>query len=374
MEIRNCFEAEVTVVSNEFIDRCMAAANGEYVKVYLYVLRQQGKPLDVTVIADALNHTEADVRRALAYWEKAGVLETDMNRMGSASTAAQRQPVQPVPSGQTTQASQNMQTAQPVQTTQAAQTIQTAQAVQTVRQSPQTPVLTQTAAPQKNRPVYSQDQVNRLAGDEEFSQLLYIAQKYMNRIFTQRDVGVFAYLYDGLHMNAELLEYLVEHCVQGGHTSTRYIETVAISWHEKGFATAEEARAYAESFSKNTFSVMKAFGLTDRKPGEKEKEMIDRWFTSYGFTKELVLEACNRTMNATHSPSFQYAERILAGWKQEGVKTMRDVAELDQRYQAKNRTQVYTQKKPANQFHNFEQRDTNYDEMALEDVMSWIKK
>lgn len=55
------------------------------------------------------------------------------------------------------------------------------------------------------RPVYSQDQVNRLQGDGEFSELLYIAQRYLNKIFTQRELEVFAYLYDGLHMSAELL-------------------------------------------------------------------------------------------------------------------------------------------------------------------------
>jgi DnaD/phage-associated family protein len=119
---------------------------------------------------------------------------------------------------------------------------------------------------------------------------------------------------------------------------------------------------------------MKAFGLTDRKPGEQEKATIDRWFTTYGFTKELVLEACNRTMNATHSPSFQYAERILSDWKKAGVKSMRDVAELDQHHQTKTRPSARSQKKPTNQFHNFEQRDTDYDATVLDDVMTWIKK
>jgi DnaD/phage-associated family protein len=120
---------------------------------------------------------------------------------------------------------------------------------------------------------------------------------------------------------------------------------------------------------------MKAFGLTDRKPGEQEKATIDRWFTTYGLTKELVLEACNRTMSATHSPSFQYAERILSDWKKAGVKSMRDVAELDQRHQTKARPAARTQtKQPANQFHNFEQRDTDYDAIVLEDMRRRIKK
>ena len=68
---------EVTVVTNEFIDKYMTGANGEYVKVYLYLLRHQKELVEVGAIADALNHTEADVRRALAYWEKAGILSKE---------------------------------------------------------------------------------------------------------------------------------------------------------------------------------------------------------------------------------------------------------------------------------------------------------
>ena len=38
---------EVTVVTNEFIDQYMASANGEYVKVYLYLLRHQNELIEV---------------------------------------------------------------------------------------------------------------------------------------------------------------------------------------------------------------------------------------------------------------------------------------------------------------------------------------
>ena len=181
------------------------------------------------------------------------------------------------------------------------------------------------------RPVYSQEQVNRLAEDEDFTQLLYIAQKYLNKVFTSRECEVFAYLYDGLHMTTELLEYLVEYCVQGGHTSIRYIETVGLNWHERGLNTVESARAYASGFTKDSFAVMRCFGLPGRKPGETEKQMIEKWFSVYGFSRELVLEACNRTMEATHTPSFPYADKILSEWKKAGVRTVRDVAVLDEK-------------------------------------------
>ena len=72
-QVKDRWNIPVTAVADEFIDQYMAAANGEYVKVYLYLLRHQSEPVSVDAIADALNHTESDVRRALAYWEKAGV-------------------------------------------------------------------------------------------------------------------------------------------------------------------------------------------------------------------------------------------------------------------------------------------------------------
>ena len=68
---KNNINTAVTAVSNTFIDEYMGTASGEYVKVYLYLLRHAGKNVEIPDIAEALNHTEADVRRALAYWERA---------------------------------------------------------------------------------------------------------------------------------------------------------------------------------------------------------------------------------------------------------------------------------------------------------------
>lgn len=344
MDLTYSFRVDATLVANEFIDRYMAEANGEYVKVYLYLLRHQQEKLDVEQIADALNHTETDVKRALLYWEKLGALQS-----GTGSADPGR--------------SESVQRAQGS----AARKEETA-AVHTAE--PQPVPAAQTAA---SRPAYSRDQVNRLQGDGDFSQLLYIAQRYLNKIFTQRELEVFAYLYDGLHMPVELLEYLVEHCVQSGHMSMRYIETVALNWHEKGLKTVEDAKSYASGFTKDSFSVMKAFGLTDRKPGNAEKEMIERWFGSYGFTRELVLEACNRTLESTHNPSFRYADKILSEWKKEGVRNLKDVAALDEKRRGQTRTTpARTAHRQTNQFHNFDQRSTDYDSMVLDQVKDWI--
>ena len=44
-----------TMVPNEFIDRYMPEANGEYVKVFLYLLRHNGEEITPVRIPDALH-------------------------------------------------------------------------------------------------------------------------------------------------------------------------------------------------------------------------------------------------------------------------------------------------------------------------------
>ena len=75
-EVYTPFPGDYTFISNVFLDFYMPSANGEFVKIYLYLLRHASQTktlLDFTSVADALNCTEADIQRALRYWEKAGV-------------------------------------------------------------------------------------------------------------------------------------------------------------------------------------------------------------------------------------------------------------------------------------------------------------
>lgn len=412
------FRIDATLVSNTFIDRYMAGANGEYVKIYLYLLRHQSDQPDAAVVAEELHYTEGDVRRAIAYWGKMGVLargrEEERLLAGDKKDGAETRP-RPDPST----AAQSMTGVRAAgsagssdrtlhSTVGSDRTLHSAAGCDNTLHSaagcdkavqgmpdPGMPIAATEpvgAAPDPV-PVHSQEQVSLLADDEDFAQLLYIAQKYMNKVFTQRECQVFAYLYGGLGLSSELLEYLVEYCVQNGHTSIRYMETVALNWHKRGLVTVEEAKAYCAGFSKDGFAVMKAFGLNDRRPAEAERRFIDDWFGAYGFTREVVLEACDRTIQKTHSPSFQYADKILKEWKKAGVKNLSDVEELDKIYQDQEKKQAAKGTDPAqegkgrgaraekgkrnsaaNRFHNFEQSATDYDSLMIEKVRARMKK
>lgn len=353
------------MVANEFIDRYMAVANGEYVKVYLYVLRHQDTEVTVSRIADALDHTEGDVRRALAYWVRLGVLAQERED-GKQNECVHSEKAVSLGGMMTPEPG-----ASDIEGHDSAEGFPCGSQAGGAEQvkAERVPVVKTESGKERTR--YTPEQVGRLAKESEFTQLLYISQKYMNKVFTPKECEVFAYLYDGLHMPVELLEYLVEYCVQGDHTSIRYLETVALNWHEQGINTVDKARQHTAAFSTETFSVMKAFGLSDRRPGDTELAAIQRWFKEWGFSKELVLEACGRTLKATHKPSFSYADKILAEWRKAGVKTMADVKKQDARRESRKPAHAAQGSPTAvraskNQFHNFEQRDTNYDTMVLE--------
>ena len=76
----------ITMIPNEFLDHYMSGANGEFLKIYLYLIRWAGCPeasITATSIADFFNMTENDVKRALRFWEQEGLLRIAWDEDGN---------------------------------------------------------------------------------------------------------------------------------------------------------------------------------------------------------------------------------------------------------------------------------------------------
>ena len=370
--------ANVTVVSNEFIDQYMAAANGEYVKVFLYLLRHEREDLDLASIADALNHTEADVKRALAYWKRTGVLAEDDRE--EADGREEFAPDPQIPERKRENFEPDLRTSERKREEFAPDSQESEQKQEDFEPARRILGREDSRLPETGD---TYERMRRLSSDEEFSALLYAVQQYLGKTFTQIECEKFAFFYDGLHMSGELLEYLAEYCAGGGHSSIRYIEKVAISWYQAGIRTREEAREYTARFSGDTAAVLKAFGITGRTAGTAEQDFIRRWFKEYGFDKSLVVEACSRTITATGSASFPYADKILKGWSEQQVRTLKDVEALDRKRQQRKaekeqaagadrragagREPSGRRRAGANGFRNFEERTGDIDDFV------WLK-
>ena len=87
MSCTDKFEIDATIVANEFIEKYMPEASGDYVKVYLYLLKNRAAGVEISAIADALHMTEGDVRRAIRYWEDKGIVSVGRKDGGKAQPA-----------------------------------------------------------------------------------------------------------------------------------------------------------------------------------------------------------------------------------------------------------------------------------------------
>lgn len=347
LTLKNKLQTNTTLISNDFIDHHMIKANGEFVKVYLFLLRHIDDPnttLSVSRIADCLNNTEGDIIRAFRYWEAEGLLALDTDTDGNIVSIClehNHTPAERVCAPVEKAASVNhMDT--PVEKTASVD-------------KPSAAKFLSKAIPLDSR-----------RAQKELKNLYTIAEQYLGKTLTAIDIEAITYFYKDLGLNADLIEYLLASCVDNGHKSIHYIQTVAINWSKEGIRTVEEARQRTAAYHKNCYTVLNAFGIKGRAPAPAELAYIQKWSNEYGFSIDIIQEACNRTISATHQPSFEYADKILKKWLSNGVKHLQDVQILDQNFQ-KNRAdhKIKPAKPVSKNLNNFERR--SYDMDSLEE-------
>ncbi len=377
-------QAAATYVPNRLIDRYMRDANGEYLKVYLYLLRHlsgAGTQVSVSGIADALDLTEKDVRRALDYWERMTLLCLERDANGDLcgiclTLSEEASPAAPAPAPEEEAAPMparpRLRMVAPAADSrpEEAPAARTAPAPEGAR-----PVPAGTWQPAAAvRPVYSAEALAQAAESEAVRMLVHVTELYLNRHLTHTDTDYILYWLDpdqGLGMSPELAEYVVEHCANAGHTDIHYINRVALTWHERGIRTVEEARERAESFRRIYGVVKKSLGLTGRELNDEERTAVDRWSSVYGFSDELIAEACHRTIAQTSQPRFSYIGRIMDDWHAAGVKSMDDVRALDESHAKESDKTARRGRRPAarpsGQFYQFQSGD--YDFAAIEQAL-----
>lgn len=359
--VNTCFPQGVTLLSNEFLDRYMPSANGEFVKIYLHLLRAVSVPaggVSLSTIADALSCTEKDVLRALKYWEKVGILRI---------SRAENETITGITFVNFCNADVIAGGPEPA--------VEAAKAPAPAENAGQEPPADKAAAA-PGKEALSASRMDELSQRDEIRELLFIASQYLGRTLTYTDTRTLLYFYDGLHFSADLIEYLIEYCVTRGHKSIRYIEGTARGWHSENVASVEDAKAHvaAGRYRKEYFDIFRALGIRSHDPIKKEMAVMDKWLKDLALPMEVIEEACTRTVMAIAKPSLEYADSILTGWAAAGVRTLEDIAKVDAARETaraeSKRPAMRPQKNPAGNFANFTQREYDYKDLEAKLLMS----
>lgn len=390
-----------TTVSDIFIDQYMPKANGEFVKVYLYLLRATGSGAGIATISEIADHfsnTEADIIRALNYWASEGILQlqsgADGQIMGinlcSLSVSGMQAAQSNIQSAVADNAAQNnLQNSVVNNATQnilkngvvnnAAQNISTAniQMQDSVVEKLKSQTTDKAASSQKE---YTLDEIKEFRKNPDISELFFIIETYLKHTLSSTDTNMVLYWLDELHFSTDLVEYLVEYCITKGHSSLRYMNKVALGWADAGIKTVDQAKDDAAAHSQIYYSVMKALGITGRNLVDSEVSLINKWVGEYGFDIELVKAACSKTISAIQKPSFEYTDSILANWRKKDVHTLKDVEVLDANFAKANKASATGSSQSTNaangsskpksnnsssknKFNNFNQRNNDYDKL-----------
>ena len=377
-----------TTVSDIFIDQYMPKANGEFVKVYLYLLRATGSGAGIATISEIADHfsnTEADIVRALNYWASEGILQVQTGADGqitginlcSLAVSGMQAAQSNIQSAVADNAAQN--NLQNSVVNNAAQNISTAniRMQDSVVEKLKSQTTDKAASSQKE---YTLDEIKEFRKNPDISELFFIIETYLKHTLSSTDTNMVLYWLDELHFSTDLVEYLVEYCITKGHSSLRYMNKVALGWADAGIKTVDQAKDDAAAHSQIYYSVMKALGITGRNLVDSEVSLINKWVGEYGFDIELVKAACSKTISAIQKPSFEYTDSILANWRKKDVHTLKDVEVLDANFakankasatgssQSTNATNGSSKPKSnnsssKNKFNNFNQRNNDYDKL-----------
>lgn len=339
-----------TVIPNSFIDDYMTDANDAQLKIYLYLIRIMSAHLstDVSDMADKFNYTEKDVMRALQYWEKRKLLSLEYESSGDTKVltaihlrdAGHHPPAAPIVGDEFTIPAVSLLSASPA-----------------VDKEPEPALYT--------KPSYSLDRLKEFKDNEEISQLLFVAEQYLGKTLSAADIRTILFFSDELHFSTDLIDYLIQYCVDRGKKSFRYIEKVAVNWAEEGITTPKQAAKHARKYDKNVYLIMEALGKTSN-PTAAEAGYIQRWVKEWGFTTDIIFEACTRTVRNTDKHRFEYADSILANWYKQNVRHKADIQKLDEAYAKTRNVTEHAKITPVNKFNQFQQNTYDYDILERE--------
>lgn len=291
---------EYIPVSAYFIENFLKDANGVFLKVYLYALNLavKGIEVDTTTIAKELNLLESDVIQALDYWKSTNMVIEDSGVIEFCdkpiSIFEPQYEVCAVPE----------------------------------------------ASSQIEQKHYNNiDLANVVSSNQSLSELFMLAQELLAKPLTQSDLDTIYWFYDELGFSTEAILVLLDYCISIDKRNLRYIETVAIAWHEKGITTAEQMMQYINEEKEKRdylYQLKKAIGINDRPLSQTETDFITKWHDEYKIPDDMILLAYELCLINTSKLSLPYMDKIIGRWHTEGI-TTKDAA-LEDNKSFKNRT------------------------------------
>lgn len=275
------------------VDEYIKLADGDSLKVILYLLSDDSDEYSVEIMCSKLGMTKTAAEDALLFWKQLGVI-AESNMTEDAMPKAEpiiSKPVAPQPA-------------------------------ETIKQI-------------SHRGYTPKEIADMIETDEGMRELFYEAERTLGRVLKHSDHEMLISLRNYYGFAPQSVVLLLEYCHDLGKTSTRYIETVARDFFDNevtDFLDIDlEIRRRKEQRSFESL-VSNDFGL-ETKLTPKQAAYIDSW-RDMGFSVDMISAARIRCVDATNKLQFPYINKILETWAEKKIFTL-EAIETDVKPQAK---------------------------------------
>lgn len=313
-----------TPISNVFIEKYMPFARGEFVKVYLLLLKYNfsNEPgVNSSILASSLNLLESDVMNALNYWNDQGVIKfVPVDKMNNFSIEF---------------------------------------------------------VPLDNDLSSTSPDVNLLdaLNNTETNDMLRDIERILCRPLSTKEMEIYLGWQKDFSFTSELILILIEYCASKGKVDYRYIEKVALAWNDMGIKTIEKAQSHIKQTEDKWVKIrqiLNYLGINNSEIMKPQEELLNKWINVYKFDIKLIKKACDICFQRLNRADFKYIDGILSKWFNDNIKTLDDVAIKDKQHKNnyKNSSTNYQKNLKASGFNNFEPRSYDYDSLEKK-LLGW---
>jgi DnaD/phage-associated family protein len=314
---------DFTPVSNVFIEKYMPKARGEFVKVYLLSLKYcvSGEPgVNSTMLASTLHLLESDIMNAWNYWNDEGVIRfLPIDKMGNFNIEFLEL---------------------------------------------------------KDEPETSTEDVNLLKelNNNSVKDMLQEIEKLVARPLSSKEMSTYIGWQKDLSFSLEMILLVIQYCISKGKTDYRYIEKVALTWHDSNIKNIDDAQMFIKKHEDKWVKyrkILNYLGIKDAEVMKPQEDILDKWVNLYKFPLDIIYKACDICFERLNTKDFKYIDGILNSWFKDGIKTLEDIAIKDaKKAPYKKNTNFRNQN---DNFNNFEQRSYDFDSLEKK-LLGWDKE
>ncbi|MEG0614940.1 MAG: DnaD domain protein [Oscillospiraceae bacterium] len=278
---------QVFAVPKCVTDRFLKLASGHAVKVLLYILANNSSGINVKKIAEATGILEEFVDDALCFWEQVEVLKRTDSPPKIAEISPEVSPALPK-----------------------------IQPAETLTEPPK-PSTRQTLSTY----ISPKELAERINNSEEIKFLFSTAEGLLGNVLTNTEQRSLIWCHDYLGLPTDVLTMLMDYCKSIDKTNMKFMETIAISWQEKGIMSHESADEEIQVLKEQhtlASKVRSLFGIGSRNLSSKEGAFVLDWAKN-GYSSDLISYAYDKTIDAIGKVSFSYINTILHKWQEKGL-------------------------------------------------------